>query len=120
MSLDQSKAPQDLTEVGGTGGRDETPPPLREESFNQAREQENVRGKIAIWLVGTFVSFIAIILMAVMATHFWCAYNDHCGEAVSDLKAVKFVVELILTPLVGLVGALTGFYFGEKSVNGGR
>ncbi len=31
-----------------------------------------------------------------------------------DIEKTKDTLELILSPVVGLVGAVTGFYFGEK------
>jgi hypothetical protein len=36
--------------------------------------------------------------------------------SVSDkVDNLKIVLEIILSPITGLVGAVTGFYFGEKS-----
>lgn len=107
---------RDLTTVGpadaaGEGAR----PVVTLETFNKAKEQESIRGKIAKWLVGSFVGFIALVLFAALATQAWCAYRDHCDAEAAELKSLKAVVELLLTPLVGLVGAVSGFYFGEKS-----
>ena len=35
--------------------------------------------------------------------------------ASTDIEALKSLLEIIFAPIVGLVGAVTGFYFGEKS-----
>ena len=37
-----------------------------------------------------------------------------CNDNVFELASLRVLVELVLTPLVGLVGTVTGFYFGEK------
>jgi hypothetical protein len=64
---------------------------------------------------------VAVIVL-VMFVGIVTAYNRHlkdaCTAETTDLKSIRSVIELILTPLVGLVGAVTGFYFGEKSASG--
>ncbi len=108
---------KDLTTVGrpdtGTGGA----PQVKEEKFDKVKAQESVRAKIALCLVGTFVVFIALVLLAGLATQIYCAYSEYCDADTTELKSLKSIVELLLTPLVGLVGAVTGFYFGEKSAS---
>jgi hypothetical protein len=33
----------------------------------------------------------------------------------ANIETLKSLLEIIFAPIVGLVGAVTGFYFGEKS-----
>lgn len=53
--------------------------------------------------------------MALIATVGCLKEETNCADGALELTALRVLVELILTPLVGLVGAVTGFYFGEKS-----
>jgi hypothetical protein len=114
--------PRDLTKVGKTGPdvTQETQG-LKEEKYNLVQARENVRGQIAMWLVWSFVGFIAVAALIGLGTQIGCAvapmWAKSCDAATTELKTIRALVELILTPLVGLVGAVSGFYFGEKSAN---
>ncbi len=112
----------DLKNFGVTGytqAASSQAPAFREEKFDKLRAQETIRGRIALWLVGYLVAFIAFLLLASLATQLWCAYSQTCSSEAIELKPLKTVAEVLLTPLVGLVGAVTGFYFGEKSGTNG-
>src|SRR5437899_1306250 len=87
---------------------------VKEETYNLVRARENVRGQIAMWLVWSFVGFVALAGLIGLGTQIGCAWAK-CDDAIIELKTIRALVELILTPLVGLVGAVSGFYFGEKS-----
>jgi hypothetical protein len=41
--------------------------------------------------------------------------NPACSTGLLELKPIRSLGEVLLAPLVGLVGAVTGFYYGEKS-----
>ena len=71
-------------------------------------------GLPAVW---SFLFFIPVVLIGVL-TAYNCHVRDACTAETVDLKSMRSVIELVLTPLVGLVGAVTGFYFGEKSASG--
>lgn len=64
------------------------------------------------------VGLIAATFVLAAATVLICG-SVSCNTQTKDLEAVKVVVQLLLTPLVGLVGAVAGFYFGEKSGKSG-
>jgi hypothetical protein len=66
-------------------------------------------------LVWTLVGVVGIVVLIGLATAVRCGYSGACTAETIELKSVRVIIELILTPLVGLVGAVTGFYFGEKS-----
>jgi hypothetical protein len=70
--------------------------------YDPEPEREKLRGWIALILVGLLV---AVVVFAFLTLWF--------GEAAhqSDLKAL---LDLIIAPIVGVVGAVTGFYFGGK------
>ncbi len=70
--------------------------------YNPDPEREKLRGKIALILVSLLVG---IVLMAFFTL--WFA----APEKVSKLKEV---LDLVVAPIVGIVGAVTGFYFGGK------
>lgn len=65
-------------------------------------EREKKRGQIALFLIWILAGIIAISLLIVMFS---------CKPTVENLKSI---LELIFTPIIALVGAATGFYFGEK------
>ena len=114
---------QDLTMLGATTSASVTNQSPAVSQFvdkpydpNPARE--NIRGTIALWLVWTLVGVITIVVLTGLVTMYGCHVKDSCSPETNELKAVRVVIELVLTPLVGLVGAVTGFYFGEKTAAG--
>lgn len=116
---------QDLTNIGSNiAGRDLSslglPPKVIATSYDLAPVRESIRGNIALALVWTLVGLIASVLLIGIVTAYGCHTKDSCTTETSELKTIRVVVEIILTPLVGLVGAVTGFYFGEKSASENR
>jgi hypothetical protein len=89
-----------------------------EEPYDPAPARENVRGMIALLLVCTLVAVIGLVMLVGIVTAYNCNPKDACTAETTELKSIRSVIELVLTPLVGLVGAVTGFYFGEKSASG--
>lgn len=85
--------------------------PPKEVPYDAAPVRENVRGKIALLLLYTLVGLIGVI------TAYNCHLKDACAPETVELKSVRSVVEIVLAPLIGLAGAVTGFYFGEKSAS---
>jgi hypothetical protein len=78
---------------------------LEQKLYDPAPERERKRGLIALVLVAALcgiivLAFAFVFVMPVTAT---------------NIEALKSVLEILFAPIVGLVGAVTGFYFGEKS-----
>ena len=75
-------------------------------SVEIARIRESSRSKISFLIVGSlpFIIISSFISLWVL----WC----FSSPKVEDLRSV---LELIISPVIGIVGAVTGFYFGEKS-----
>jgi hypothetical protein len=88
--------------------------PFTTEPYNPSRDRETTRGKIAMGLVWTLIGLVGATFALAMVVSATCAIRSCPPDAVK-LDGVRLVVELLLTPIVGLVGAVTGFYFGEKS-----
>ena len=89
---------------------------LKPETYNILRAREIKRGHIALVLVYALVGVIAVVVFSGVSTTYGCLTpDDKCTDAALDLTSLRVVVELVLTPLAVLVGAVTGFYFGEQS-----
>ena len=72
--------------------------------YDPTEDREKIRGRIAqilIWLLVGIVAFALLFLL--MRT------------AKGNLDALVRVLEIVLGPVIGLVGAVTGFYFGARS-----
>jgi hypothetical protein len=111
---ENNAGPIDLTQVGGEGGSEQGP--IERVPYDPAPERESVRGQIAQTLMWTLVGVIAVVVLTALGLTLGCLKSNECASAALELKPMRIVVELVLTPLVGLVGAVTGFYFGERSV----
>ena len=100
-----------------------TKPPIVAPSlktYNPIEDREKKRGQIAMRLVGLLIAvalapFVIIFLRAI------CVATEASGGIAPesctgfDGLDVMGVMQLVLTPVVALVGAATGFYFGEKA-----
>ncbi len=116
----QGKEPIDLRSEGvaeATGTEPVEPEPsFASKPYDPLRARETKRGQIALLLVWALVAVIAVVVVSGVSTTLWCLTpDDQCTAKALDLTSLRVVVELVLTPLVGLVGAVTGFYFGEQS-----
>jgi hypothetical protein len=70
--------------------------------------REQMRGRIALALVAVLVIVIIVTLIMVIIMVFTLGFDTSLNEA---LQAVGTT---ILTPVIGLIGAVTGFYFGGQ------
>ena len=70
--------------------------------YDPAQDREHTRGTIAFLLIWLLIGVICILFVAVLSDK----------VRVFDIDKVTAT---ILTPVVGLVGTVIGFYFGEKS-----
>ena len=82
-----------------------------EKPYDPTPARENVRGLIAQALVWTLVGVIAAVVLTGLVTIYGCRAKDSCSPETIDLKTIKAVIDLVLTPLIGLVGAVTAALF---------
>jgi hypothetical protein len=78
---------------------------LEQKPYDPAPERERKRGLIALVLVAALCGIIVLALTFVFVM----------PVTTTNIEALRSVLEIIFAPVVGLVGAVTGFYFGEKS-----
>ncbi len=78
--------------------------------YNPAPARELVRGLIA----GTLVGILAFIVVGILVIAWWGIGGQN------NLDLLQTVATTLLTPVIGLVGAATGFYYGEKSTQAGN
>jgi type II secretory pathway component PulM len=64
--------------------------------------QEDARTRIALLIVGAFAIIVVVAILAI-----WVPTARSVDEIVK-------IIQTVLSPLVGIVGAVTGFYFGAR------
>jgi len=74
------------------------------------RERETQRGRLAIVLV--------FILLAVVLVSVWYVLTAASAPG-GQFPTIPAIIGSLLAPLVGLVGAVTGFYYGAQSADQG-
>lgn len=79
-----------------------TGPAIQEKAYNPEPARERVRGAIAIALIGLLIGLITVLFISVLAK----------VVLVADLDKIAAT---ILTPIMGIVGTVLGFYYGAKS-----
>ena len=82
---------------------DAAPPPSVQE-YDPTEDREKVRANIALILVYALVGVVAFALFSA-----WIVMPAENRAALFE------VLKIVFAPLVGLVGAATGFYYGGKS-----
>ncbi len=85
------------------------------EPFDRSQSRENVRGKIALRLVWLLIAVISIAMLIAGLATLSCTSAAKCPDEFGGLKPVKTILDIVIAPLVGLVGSVIGFYFGEKA-----
>lgn len=83
-------------------------PPTK--TFRLEEEREKKRGQIAVLLVRLLVG---IVVASFVFTYLRSVTSMEIGGIA--VKDVKEILTMIFSPIVALVGAVTGFYFGGKS-----
>ncbi len=98
-SLDQKSL--DLTNEETVAAQDETKP-IEEKEYDSRPQEDSARRRIAYILLGLlgFVLGWALLTVSIVP------------ESVYD---VTDVLQIVLGPIIALVSAATGFYFGSKS-----
>ncbi|HUF23398.1 MAG TPA: hypothetical protein VMN81_04655 [Vicinamibacterales bacterium] len=96
----------DLTKDDATRSAGAPPPPATT-PYDLAQDQETARATIAYILLS--------LLGLVIVVSFWLlwAKPDHAGK-------LHELLQLVFAPLVALVGAATGYYFGAASAQQAR
>src|SRR5215217_7543996 len=75
--------------------------------------RERIRGKIAMSLIITLI----VVVLATLVYLTWLSFGL-AEVGTDDLNTViPMVGTTLLTPLVGLIGAVTGFYYGGQTAN---
>lgn len=77
------------------------PVKLLRRPYDQARAHDKTRRNIAYWLLLLLTIVVTVPLIALWRN--WLT--------VTDIDAVSTA---LITPVIGLVGAVTGFYFGQN------
>jgi hypothetical protein len=115
--------PKDLTEINPAPSNAAAPgdivKPPTEVPYDPAPDREKVRALIALLLLGALFAVIILVVLAGILTAYSCHTKEACTPETADLKSIRAIIELVLTPLIGLVGAVTGFYFGSGSAKPG-
>jgi multisubunit Na+/H+ antiporter MnhB subunit len=75
--------------------------PLRE-PYDPTRDRERIRGVVALLMIGLLIATIAGILVS-LATG-WLGADG-----------IEKVSTALISPIVGLVGTVLGFYFGSQT-----
>ncbi|ODR97459.1 hypothetical protein AUC70_00015 [Methyloceanibacter stevinii] len=112
MIIDLTKLhPASAAGAGGDGNGGFTTTP-----YDRERKRETMRGWIAMLLLITLLVVIGTMIgIASYSTVGCLSSNSECTTEALRLTGIRSIGEILLAPLVGLVGAVTGFYYGEKS-----
>jgi len=71
-----------------------------------SRLRERARGRIAFWIIGALIT-IVVLSYAVFTLLIF-------RNPTVSFAELKDLTEVPVAPVIGIVGAVTGFYFGEK------
>lgn len=72
------------------------------EPYDPEPQREKIRGRLAVCLIGLFA--LEVIALFASVIFGWLTIAE-----------AKEMVAILVTPTVGLAGAVTGFYYGGKS-----
>lgn len=86
------------TTTGSTTTASATAGQIVEKPFDPSPARENIRGTIALWLVWTLVGVIGLVVATGLITMYGCHAANSCTPETSELKAIRVVIELVLTP----------------------
>ncbi|MCE9524068.1 MAG: hypothetical protein K8S25_16750 [Alphaproteobacteria bacterium] len=84
--------------------------------YREPPEREQTRKAIAIGLV-VIVAFIVVVAMSGTILFSFCVPSPD-GKAcvpMRDATLLKDIVGMLLPTVIGVLGAVTGFYFGSKA-----
>ena len=110
-----TSTPKSLTDLGATTAAPVDAKPPTTSPYDPTRDREKIRGQVALTLTWSLVSILGAMTLAGVITVFYCLGHGECTDTTLELKGIGSLATIVPTPLVGLVGAVTGFYFGEKA-----
>jgi hypothetical protein len=98
------RMPQGLMPVEAKPGEEllRLRPPIAGEAWNPSKHLAASRRFIAHWLLAMLSGLLVVSWLSVLLS--LAAFQD-----------IQALMTIVFAPLIGLVGAATGFYFGEKS-----
>lgn len=116
----ESAAPVDLAKVGissGNQGQPPTPPITNTlQSVSKPFDLGEVQQKIALRIIWVLIAIVACIFLISVILGGWCFYDKaQCVAAGNALDLVVGKTKDIFTAMLGLVGSIVGFYFGQRS-----
>ena len=95
-----------------------TEPPqktFQDAPYDPSKDREGVRSTIALSLIA-LLAVVVVVPFVLILLGVGCDAlgpgSDICRRI--PVVTLKDVLETVLTPMVGLVGAVTGFYFGDS------
>jgi hypothetical protein len=114
----------DSADLDELGPKPDNPRPARVPKAKDAIEEkrEDMRGRIALWLVGGFVvqmllSIVAFAFIAFGSVDFERDPELKVTLALAQMRQAQLnsMLQLTLTPLFGLIGTMLGFYFSGRN-----
>lgn len=117
---DRSKAPLDLDVTADGEGltAQMAPAPGSLKPYNPDEHKDRVREIIAkrlIWLLTGVVGIGALGLVGTMAA--WLFGGLEANKIEKDLPTILLLLNALISPVIGLVGAVVGFYYGTAAAN---
>lgn len=101
----KNDSPEGAEVLDATVSADEEAPALRrytENSYDPDKSRDTTRSLIAYWLLGLLTAVVVFSFAALLLV----------GPL--NFEHLKSLLELLLGPIVALVSAATGFYFGSQ------
>jgi len=96
--------PVDLDKIGHDDGRYKPPMSVTTQPYDPRPDEDAARRHIAY----TLISLLIAVCLATFSTLWWTAV---------PVESLLKVVQMLLGPLIALVSAATGFYYGTKASN---
>lgn len=75
---------------------------LVRQPYDPARDRERIRGWMAVGLTALLIGVVSAVIYGVLS------------KTIPLNELDKFAA-ILITPVIGLIGAVLGFYFGQKS-----
>lgn len=83
--------------------------------YNPEPQQERTRGYITYALLGTLLLVILFLVAVGALLARDCYVQSSCASAQASLGIITGIMNIVFTPIIGLVGSVIGFYFGAKT-----
>ncbi len=84
-------------------------------AYDSGPVHDNVRKNIAYWLIAGLLAVIAVYCVVGVAGAVGCASSTDCDRLEKAYAIVRDFLAVALASITGLVGAVTGFYFGAHA-----